>query len=72
MKKTIIIFGSLLLLAFTLPDKPYIYLCGQKYYKCFTRTEIDNDTLFEPGGFTVIKTQTKMVFYDHFKCDGMK
>ena len=69
-KLSLIIFGSVLLTAF-ISEKPYVYLGGHKYYKCSTRVENYNDTLFEPGGFTIIKSQTKITVYDHFKCDGI-
>lgn len=67
--KTLIVFLLLsfgMLFAFK-SDKPYVMYKGNKYYKCFTRYE--TDTIHEPAGFTVIKSQ--IIFYDHFKCEGL-
>ena len=41
---------------------------GDKYYYCGTELTKANDTLENPGGVTIIKTHTLVVYYDHFNC----
>jgi hypothetical protein len=78
MKPLILIIGGLAvyicLLNATIfhPEKPYVILGKEKYYQCETRIENNLDTMFEPGGFTIFKTQTKIIFYDHFKCEYLE
>jgi hypothetical protein len=60
---------AVLLMAFT---NPFIIYQGDKFYKCWENTTYRTDTLFYPGGFTIYKTKTNAVNYDHFSCDGSK
>lgn len=63
--KTLLI-TSMIFVAFT-TDNPYVILDGQKYYKYHEVNSFRTDTLFYPGGFNIIKSQIKTVYYDHFK-----
>jgi uncharacterized membrane protein len=52
----------------TKKDSPFVVYKGDKYYKCFVNHKVD--TLHVPAGFMIITTEE--VFYDVFKCDGIK
>ncbi len=65
------LFTLIFIAAIANNDKPVI-VHGQTYYKCSSLKETTIDTLFNPGGFTIIKNQTSTVYYDHWKMDGCK
>ena len=67
------VLAILMIVSFSMnePEKPFVMLGGHKYYKCSERNEKSNDTIFEPGGFWIVKSSTKITVYDHFGCDGV-
>lgn len=48
-------------------EKPLKYK-GENYNYCDTEHDNKIDTIESPGGVTIIKSSTIVIYYDHFLC----